>query len=163
MISNVLLQRVVEFAILLLKFYPTSQDKIMTQQEENKKIVEAYVAAFNEGNMDALRALFAPKAEIQGVFGKALMDKAIPVWRQLVEGLGMQLTIEGMVAEKDTVAVRYTERGTFKGPFMGNEPTGKTYEIAAMEWFVIRDGKILQRWGARDHAAQARQIGLPLQ
>lgn len=135
----------------------------MTQQEENKRVVQAYADAFNQGNMEELRALFAPEAEIQGVFGKAILDKAFPVWRQLVEGLGMQLAIEGMVAEGDTVAVRYTERGTFKGPFMGNEPTGKTYEIAAMEWFQVKDGKIQKRWGTRDHASQARQIGLPLQ
>ena len=46
---------------------------------------------------------------------------------------------------------------------MGYEPTGRTYERVAMEWFVIRDGKIARRWGARDGASQARQIGLPLQ
>ncbi|MDX5481604.1 MAG: ester cyclase [Hymenobacteraceae bacterium] len=134
----------------------------MTQQEQNKQVVQAYVSAFNQGNLEELRQLFAPDAEIQGVLGKGLMDKVMPVWEQLVSGLGMQLTIEDMAAEGDVVAVRYTERGTFRGSFMGNEPTGQSYEIVAMEWFRIRDGKIQQRWGARDHAAQARQIGLPL-
>lgn len=75
----------------------------------------------------------------------------------------MQLIVEDMIAEGDVVAVRYVERGTFKGSFMGNEPTGKTYEIGAMEWFMLQDNKIRLRWGARDHASQARQIGLPLQ
>ncbi|WP_276498490.1 ester cyclase [Pontibacter litorisediminis] len=134
----------------------------MTQQEQNKRIVQAYVTAFNQGDLEGLRSLFAPEAEIQGVMGKGLMDKVMPVWEQLVSGLGMQLTVEDMAAEGDVVAVRYVERGTFKGPFMGHEPTGKSYELVAMEWFVIRDGKIQKRWGARDHAAQARQIGLPL-
>jgi predicted ester cyclase len=60
------------------------------------------------------------------------------------------------------VAVRYVERGTFQGPFMGKAPTGTSYELVAMEWFIVRDGKIQQRWGARDHASQARQIGMPL-
>ena len=31
-----------------------------------------------------------------------------------------------------------------------------------MEWFTIRDGRIQCRWGARDSAAQARQVGLVL-
>jgi hypothetical protein len=31
-----------------------------------------------------------------------------------------------------------------------------------MEWFVLRNGKILKRWGARDSASRARQIGPPL-
>lgn len=132
------------------------------EQDQNKQIVQQYADAFNRGDLAALTALFAPDAEIQGVFGKAQMEKALAVWQQLVNGLGMQLTIEEMMAEGDCVAVRYTERGTFTGTFMGHAPTGKSYEVAAMEWFRIREGKIQQRWGARDHASQARQIGLPL-
>lgn len=134
----------------------------MNQQEQNKRIVEAYANAFNSGEMDKLATLFSPEAEIQGVLGKGQMDKAMPVWRQLVEGLGMQLKIEEMCAEGDKVAVRYTETGTFNRPFMGNDPTGKSYELVAMEWFVIKNGLIICRWGARDGASQARQLGLPL-
>ncbi|MBC5991874.1 ester cyclase [Pontibacter cellulosilyticus] len=132
------------------------------QQEQNMKIVQQYADAFNKGDLDALVALFASDAEIQGVLGKANMERATEVWRQLITGLGIQLTIEGMIAEGDDVAVRYTERGIFKGSFMGHEPTGKSFEVAAMEWFIIRDGKIQQRWGTRDSASLARQIGLPL-
>ena len=52
-------------------------------QEHHKQLVRAYVAAFNQGDLEALRALFAEDAEIQGVLGKGLMDKVLPVWRQL--------------------------------------------------------------------------------
>lgn len=133
-----------------------------TKQSQNKKIVEKYVEAFNRGDLDALCALFSPDATIQGVFGKAQIEKARMVWRQLIEGLGMQLTIEEIIAEGDLVAVRYTERGTFHGKFFEHTPTGKSYELAAMEWFIIQNGLICHRWGARDHASQARQIGMPL-
>ena len=64
-----------------------------------------------------------------------------------------------MVAEGDRVAVRYTERGRFVGPFRGQEPTGKAYQLVAMEWFAFRDGRVQGRWGARDSAALARQVG----
>ena len=30
-----------------------------------------------------------------------------------------------------------------------------------MEWFEIREGRIARRWGARDGASQARQLGFP--
>ncbi len=140
-----------------------SYNRSMSPQEQNKNIVRQYVDAFNRGDMDALRSLFAEEAEIQGVLGKGLMDKVMPIWRQLVEGYGIQLTIEDMIAEGDMVAVRYTERGTFRQPAFGKEPTGKSYELVAMEWFVIRDGKIQRRWGARDAASQARQLGIPIE
>lgn len=134
----------------------------MEKEDINRQIVHDYVSAMNAGDFDTLRTLFAPEAVIQGVFGKGLMDKVIPIWESLHDDLAMRLTVDEMIAEGDMVAVRYTERGTFRGPFQGHEPTGKSYELVAMEWFVIQDAKIQQRWGARDHAAQARQIGLPL-
>lgn len=61
-------------------------------------------------------------------------------------------------------ARRYNQqRGTFRAPAFGKESTGKSYELVAMEWFVVRDGTIQRRWGARDAASQARQLGIPLE
>lgn len=74
-------------------------------------MVTKYVDAFNRGDLNGLRSLFAEDAEIQGVLGKGLMDKVLPIWQQLIEGYGMQLTVEDLCAEGDVVAVRYTERG----------------------------------------------------
>ena len=34
--------------------------------------------------------------------------------------------------------------------------------VVAMEWFTIENGRIQRRWGARDAASQARQLGIPL-
>ncbi len=132
------------------------------ENKENITIVNEYVNAFNSGDLDQLRSLFSEDAEIQGVFGRGLMDKITPIWKQLILGLGMQLKIEDIISEGNKVAVRYTETGTFKGEFQGNKPTGKSYELIAMEWFIIEDGKIKKRWGARDFASQAKQIGLEI-
>ncbi|PQO44321.1 ester cyclase [Blastopirellula marina] len=125
-----------------------------------ESVVLQYVDAFNRGDLAALADLLADDAEIQGVLGKGKIDFVLPIWKQLIEGYGMQLTIEEMISRDDVVAVRYTERGTFAAPAFGQAPTGKSYELPAMEWFTIRDGKIARRWGARDGASQARQLGL---
>lgn len=69
----------------------------MNQQEQNTQVVEAYVRAFNAGDMEKLAVLFSPRAEIQGVLGKGLMEKAMSVWVQLVQGLGMQLRLRKCV------------------------------------------------------------------
>src|SRR4051812_34497759 len=110
--------------------------------------------AFNRGDLAGQRGLFAADAEIQDVLGDGMMEKALGVWRQLNDGLSINLTIEEMIAEGDCVAVRYTERGTFARPFLGHEPTGRSDELVALEWFVIRDGMIRRRWGVRDSASQ---------
>lgn len=134
----------------------------MSIEDEAREVVRAYVEAFNRGDLDALRSLLAADAEIQGVLGRGQFDKVAPIWRQLIEGYGIHLTVQGLVAEGNVVAVRYIETGTFKAPAFGNEPTGKSYELVAMEWFEIANGKIRRRWGARDAASQARQLGIPL-
>jgi steroid delta-isomerase-like uncharacterized protein len=130
--------------------------------ETNKDVVRSYVEAFNRGDIEALQQIFAPDAVVQGVLGWGGMDVVVPIWRELHAALKIEMTIEELVAEDDTVAARYTERGTFVGPFRGNEPTGKSFELVAMEWFTLRDGRIIRRWGARDHASQMRQIGMPM-
>ena len=128
--------------------------------EENKKIVLEYVEAFNRADMDALRALFSEDAEIHGVLGWGRMDVVMPIWQELHAAFNLNLQPDAIIAEGDTVAVRYTERGRSVGSFRGSPVTGKSYEITAMEWFIIKDGKIHRRWGARDSAAQQRQMGL---
>ena len=134
----------------------------MSVEEEAKQVVRRYVEAFNRGDMNTLRALLAEEAEIQGVFGKGLFEKIEPIWRQLIDGYGMQLDIQSLIAEGNVVAARYVESGNFRALAFGHQPTGKSYELVAMEWFEIEGGKIKRRWGARDSAAQARQLGIPL-
>ncbi len=131
-------------------------------RETNKEIVLAYVDAFNRGDMDALIDLFAPDALVYGVLGWGRMDQVVPIWREIKAAFAIQLQVESMIAEDDVVAVRYVERGTSVGAFRGGPVTGKSFEVVAMEWFIIKDGKIHRRWGARDNAAQMRQMGLPL-
>jgi hypothetical protein len=132
--------------------------------ERNRAIVLAYVSHMNAGRFEALGDLFAPEAEIVGVTGAGPLGYALPVWQQLHSGLAMHLDVQSMIAEGDLVGVRFRETGRWIGPFLHHtEPTGRAYELVAFEWFEHRadDGLILRRWGARDSAAQARQVGFP--
>jgi steroid delta-isomerase-like uncharacterized protein len=134
----------------------------MRTQEQNKATVERYVRAFNSADFDELLRLFTPDAVVHGVLGWGDLGKVIPIWRELHEAFALNLTVEAIIAEGNSVAVRFVERGTFRGTFRGHAPTGKSYELLAMEWFEMRDGKIHRRWGARDSASQSRQIDLKL-
>ena len=131
----------------------------MSTQADNKAVVRAYVEAFNRGDVDGVCRLFTPDAMVWGVLGWGKMDVVRPVWRELVERLQMKLQVESIVAEGDVVAVRYVERGTSAKSFRGQGPTGKSYEVVAMEFFELRDGLIHRRWGARDSANIARHLG----
>jgi ketosteroid isomerase-like protein len=129
--------------------------------ERSKETVRAYVEAFNAHDVPRLRTLFTEDAVIYGVAGFGPFDKVLPIWHDLHHGMKCPLIVDSIAAEGDTVAVRYTERGTWVGPFLGKDnPTGKSYEIAAMEWFEMKGGKIHRRGGARDSAAMSRVVGM---
>jgi steroid delta-isomerase-like uncharacterized protein len=131
-------------------------------EEDNKRVVLEYVEAFNRGDTDALRRLFTDDALIYGVLGWGGLDAVVPIWEEIHAAFALNMQVEAIIAEGDTVAVRYVERGTSVGSFRGGPVTGRSFEVVAMEWFVLKDGRIQRRWGARDNAAQFRQMGLPL-
>src|SRR5438105_11301038 len=131
-------------------------------EEANKKIVLDYVDAFNRGDLEKLRSLFTEDAQVQGVLGWGGMDVVMPIWKELHEAFAIELQVEAIIAEGDMVAVRYLDRGTSVQSFRGGPVTGKSYEVVAMEWFIIKDGRIHRRWGARDSASQSRQMELPI-
>ena len=131
-------------------------------EDANKQVVLQYVEAFNNGDSDTLGKLFAPEAQIFGVLGWGGLDKAIPIRQELHESFAINLHVEDMVAEGNVVAARYTERGASLKAFRGQPATNKSYEIVAMEWFVIENNRISRRWGARDSAAQFRQMEISI-
>jgi steroid delta-isomerase-like uncharacterized protein len=135
----------------------------MSEQEKNKQIVSEYVEAFNRLDIDGLRQLFSDDAQIYGVLGHGDFDMAASIWQEINTAFDIKLEVTGMIAEGNVVAVRYIERGTSRGSFRGGPVTGKSFEVVAMEWFEMSDGKIVRRWGARDNAAQIRQMGLPME
>jgi predicted ester cyclase len=73
----------------------------------------------------------------------------------------MQLAIDDLAVDGDKAAVLFTETGKFVAPFRGlpgQKPTGRTYEIVAIEWFEFGGDRIARRWGARDSGAITRQV-----
>ncbi len=67
-------------------------------------------------------------------------------------------TVHDVLAEGDRVAVRGTDRGTHRGPFMGREPTGRTVEIGWIEIFRMEDGKAAEGWVEADFGDLLAQL-----
>ena len=69
-------------------------------------------------------------------------------------------TVEDIIAEGDTVAMRVTLRGTHEGEFQNIEPTGKEFEVQNMIFTRIEDGKIAERWVQPDMLGLMQQLGV---
>jgi len=62
---------------------------------------------------------------------------AFPDWTEVVED---------EIIDHDRVAIRFTSRGTNRGDFLGNPPTGNSVEISEVAIFKFLDGKIAEQW-----------------
>lgn len=71
-----------------------------------------------------------------------------------------EATVEDVVAEGDTVAMRVTLRVTHEGEFMRTEPTGNSFEVQNTVFTRIEDGKIAERWVQPDTLGMLRQLGI---
>ncbi|RQG93785.1 ester cyclase [Natrarchaeobius chitinivorans] len=69
-------------------------------------------------------------------------------------------TVEDIVAEGDTVAMRVLLRGRHNGEFMGVAPTGEEFEVENMVFTRIEERKIVERWVQPDMLGLFVQLGI---
>jgi steroid delta-isomerase-like uncharacterized protein len=63
-----------------------------------------------------------------------------------------------LVAEGDRVAVRYVERGTHTGEFLGVPPSGRSYEKNGFALYRVDGGRLVEAWAQEDDLGFQQQI-----
>ncbi len=71
-----------------------------------------------------------------------------------------QITIEQMIAEGDSVALRATFHGTQTGQFQDIPPTGKAVAMPAQDMYRLSEGKIVEHWGGPNQLSLLQQLGV---
>jgi predicted ester cyclase len=139
--------------------------------EANKELVRRHFEElFNRRNLavadelmaqDYLEHALAPfgQAEPGSVDGPAAARQTAG-WL-LAQFPDLHMTIEAMVAEGDTVAVRILSDGTNLGPLNGVvPPTGKRFAARQSHWFRVADGKLAEHWATREDLVAMLQLGV---
>ncbi len=70
------------------------------------------------------------------------------------------ITIDQMIAEGDSVALRATYRGTQTGAFQDIPPTGKAVTVPAQDMYRVVEGKIVEHWGGPNQLSLLQQLGV---
>jgi steroid delta-isomerase-like uncharacterized protein len=71
----------------------------------------------------------------------------------------LHYTVEHVIADGQTVAVRYTFDGTHRGLFLGIPSTGKQVRFTGISLFHIIEDKIVESWGQFDLLDFIQQVG----
>jgi steroid delta-isomerase-like uncharacterized protein len=117
-------------------------------KEENLAALGKFAKAVNKGNFDLFREAVAPECvdydpapgQSRGPEGYRKFFSAIRVAFP-----DLNVAVETMVADEESLAFAYTMTGTHRGVLMGIAPTGKKMSIRGMQ---IRNSGMPRWWNA---------------
>lgn len=133
------------------------------KEDANKDLMRRFTDFINSASEKLAEELIAPHA-IFHVPGQSEPMRGPAGYLAIIAMMrggfpDIQWSLEEMVAEGDTVAARFTMRGTHKGNFIGVPPTGKTIEVKAMNFYHFSNGQIVEEHGQPDLLGLLQQIG----
>jgi predicted ester cyclase len=132
-----------------------------TTAEENKQIARRFPEEVaTEGDIDLIDDLCTADVvdhnPLRETRGREELKRHIESIRAAFGDFSA--TVEDIVGEGDTVAMRVTLRGRHDGDFAGIEPTGNEFEVNNMVFTRIEDGRVAERWVNPDVYGLMQQV-----
>jgi steroid delta-isomerase-like uncharacterized protein len=131
---------------------------------QGKSIIHrVFDEAFSQGNIAIVDELMAPES-VSHHFSLGMpanrmgFKQMIAMFRTAFPDL--ICTVEGEIKQDDKVAARWTMRGTHKGPFLGNTPTGKSIMVRGLIYARIENNHVIESWILIDQLGVLQQLGL---
>jgi len=138
---------------------PTAAKEPMPAESNRQIVRRLYADYLNPGNLDHLGDLVSDDfVGRDGVRGAAGFAASIRGLRAAFPDL--TYTLEDVTAEDDRVAVRWTLRGTFNGPFRGVAPTQQRIENTGFAMFQLAHGKLIRATVETDRLGFLQAIGV---
>lgn len=135
-----------------------------TTLEANKRLVRHIPEdVLTNGRLDLLDDVYAGDAVEHHTAGD---QRGLPAIRESFEAFlaafpDVTQTVEDVVADGDTVAMRLSVRGTHDGGgLMGFDPTGREIDVQQMVFARVEDGKVAERWVLWDTLGLFEQLGI---
>ena len=134
--------------------------------------VTAQQQLFGAGRLDLAQELVAPHCIDHGAESRPDAqpgEGSAPTGPEAIKGTvrwlraafpDLDYHVDDALGDGDRVALRCTVRGTHKGDFLGQPPTGRRFEIQQIHIYRVQDGQIAEHWACRDDIAMLRQLGL---
>ena len=134
----------------------------MTVQTNKKLIEQVLTEAMSGKNLGLIDQVIDSKFINHGLPnakpGPAGFKEVV---QQFLTGFpNMEVTVQEMIADGNTVATRGYWTGTNKGTFMGIPATGKQVRVDYIDFWTIENGKCVENWVQMDMPALLAQLGV---
>jgi len=118
-------------------------------EAENAALARRFIdEAFNNKRSEAVRDLLHPKVvlHLEGVEVRG-PEGLLPTWANALGAFpDLKIIIQDLVAQGDSVAVRWTASGMHTGPHLGITPSMKLVAFRGITWLRFSEGKIIEAW-----------------
>ncbi|HXU80899.1 MAG TPA: ester cyclase [Polyangia bacterium] len=117
---------------------------------------------FGRGNLDYVDQCFERTYRghdtLIGEFGCDRLKETVQMYRQAFPDLSMK--IDDLVSASDKVMLRWTARGTHKGPFLGRSATNRKATVSGISVMTFRNGKISEDYTQWDALGLLQELGI---
>lgn len=142
-----------------------TRDNDLGKTEDTRRVVERMVDGLNDHVIEGIGAFFARDFLWRGNAGcgtkRGLREFQDNWQRPFQAAFSDKVCIdEARIAEGEWMAAFGRQEATHSGEFMGIPPTGKRVEIRYMDFWKVRDGKIVDNWVMVDFPHVMRQLGV---
>ena len=144
---------------------PLTKDNDKTKTEETRRVVETMVDGLNDHEIEGMESFFNKNFRWMGNAGcgtKNGLKEFQENWqRPFQAAFSNKVCIdEARLAEGEWMAAFGRQEAVHSGEFMGIAPTGKKVEIRYMDFWKVKDGKIVDNWVMVDFPHVMRQLGV---
>jgi len=135
-------------------------------EEQNKAIVSRAWEAWSKGDYEAIKEVVAPEYVWYAPSGSTesrSLEETIELIDRLRRGFpDITFSIEEIIAVGNRVIVRYTEKGTHQGEWLGIPATGNKIEVSGIMIHHIENGKVVEDREEFDMLGFMQQLGMEL-
>ena len=142
-----------------------TRDNDLSKTEETRAVVEGMVDGLNDHEIDGIGTFFSDGFRWIGNAGcgvKHGLKEFQDNWQRPFQSAFKDKVCvdEARLAEGEWMAAFGRQEATHAGEFMGIPPTGKRVEIRYMDFWKVKDGKIVDNWVMVDFPHVMRQLGV---
>ena len=137
----------------------------MSSEELKTKILNAFIEAFNHGNLSALDMVCAPDLVDHSTAATPQRQFGLEGFKGRVHGhrVGMpdlQFSITNPTIEGELISFQWEMSGKNTGPYLGRPASGHLIQIVGMNLERLENGKIVEHWSYPDKLALMQQLGV---